>query len=491
MSPEKVTETEGTAEKAQPMWGNALYQKRARRVFPLLVNLARGHATATYAEIARQLKMASPRNLNYVLGSVGASLTELSKKWDELIPPIEALVVSSETDLPGSGVDHFLSRAGAPISSDRRAQIEQAHKAIYAYQKWPEVQKALRTPPDQQHSEIIPGLVNANSTKHWWVNHKQTHRQEVEGEYLWSPKRNQNGAQNVSYDNMAHVMPGDVVFSFADAAIRAIGVALGRAREAPKPLEFGAAGEQWGTDAAWQVPVRFRELERPFRTQDHAAELAPVLPAKYSPIRANGKGNQGTYLAAVPMAMVARLHELLAGQIEVMVESITQTVDKTLAEDVAEAGIEQRTDIGPTEKLNLVKSRRGQGVYRTNLEQIEKACRVTGVADRRLLRASHIKPWCKCDDLEKLDGFNGLLLSPHIDHLFDGGFISFSDTGEVLLSKALDLSALRAWGLTLPFNVGAFRSEQCKYLAYHQEHVFEKGRFTGSLSRQNSTRAKD
>jgi hypothetical protein len=472
------------------MWGNALYQKRARRVFPLLVNLARARATATYAQVARQLKMASPRNLNYVLGSVGASLTELSQKWGELIPPIEALVVNSDTDLPDIGVDHFLSRAGAPISPDRSAQIEQAHEAIYAYKKWPEVQKALTGPPGPQHGEIIPDLLNASSTRHWWVNHKQTHRQEVEGEYLWSPKRNQNGAQNVSYDNMAHVIPGDVVFSFADAAIRAIGVALGRAREAPKPLEFGAAGEQWGTDAGWQVPVRFRELERPFRTQDHAAELASVLPAKYSPIRANGKGNQGTYLAAVPAAMVARLRELLAGQTEALVESITQTVDKTLAEDVAEAGIEQRTDIGPTEKLNLVKSRRGQGVYRANLEQIEKACRVTGVADRRLLRASHIKPWCKCDDREKLHGFNGLLLSPHIDHLFDGGFISFSDTGEMLLSKALDLSALRAWGLTLPFNVGPFRPEQCKYLAYHREQVFEKGRFTVLHPVRNQRRPK-
>jgi putative restriction endonuclease len=84
--------------------------------------------------------------------------------------------------------------------------------------------------------------------KYWWVNHKQTHRQELEGEYLWSPKKNQKGAKNVSYDNMVHLMPGDVVFSFADGAIRAIGVAIGRAREALKPPEFGSAGDQWGTD---------------------------------------------------------------------------------------------------------------------------------------------------------------------------------------------------------------------------------------------------
>ena len=79
--------------------------------------------------------------------------------------------------------------------------------------------------------------------KYWWVNHRQTYRQELEGEYLWSPKKNQNGAKNLSYDNMIRVMPGDVVLSCADAAIRAVGVALGRTREAPKPPEFGSASE--------------------------------------------------------------------------------------------------------------------------------------------------------------------------------------------------------------------------------------------------------
>jgi len=68
-------------------------------------------------------------------------------------------------------------------------------------------------------------LLCFKNRKYWWVNHRQTYRQELEGEYLWSPKKNQNGAKNASYDNMIHVMPGDVVLSFADAAIRAVGVA--------------------------------------------------------------------------------------------------------------------------------------------------------------------------------------------------------------------------------------------------------------------------
>ena len=311
--------------------------------------------------------------------------------------------------------------------------------------------------------------------KYWWVNHRQTHRrQELEGGYLWSPKKNQNGAKNVSYDNMIRVMPGDVVFSFADAAIRAVGVAIGRAREAPKPQEFGSAGDQWGSDPGWQVPVRFKELTDPLRPKDHTSQLAPFLPARHSPIRASGEGNQSVYLAAVPEPMVDKLIELLAGQLAQIVESITHTTGRSLVDDAAEERILQRTDIGPTVKKTLVNARHGQGIFRVNLEQIERKCRVTGLLDRRHLRATHIKPWCSCDDREKLDGFNGLLLSPHVDHLFDRGYVSFSDLGDLLVSKELNHAVLESWGIALPQNVGPFSQEQCRYLEYHRVHVFEK-----------------
>jgi HNH endonuclease len=140
-----------------------------------------------------------------------------------------------------------------------------------------------------------------------------------------------------------------------------------------------------------------------------------------------------------------------------------------VADDEVEEFLQQRTDIGPTEKAQLINARRGQGVYRINLEQIEKRCRVTGIADQRYLRASHIKPWCKSTDLEKLDGYNGLLLSPHVDLLFDRGLISFSDDGKLLMSSALNQMVLSAWGISTDLNVGEFRPEQCTYLAWHRQ----------------------
>ena len=75
--------------------------------------------------------------------------------------------------------------------------------------------------------------------RYWWVNQNQTYRHEVPGGYLWPPKRSRNGGRNPFYDLMREVAPGDVVFSFADTYIKAIGIAASHAYEAPKPREFG------------------------------------------------------------------------------------------------------------------------------------------------------------------------------------------------------------------------------------------------------------
>lgn len=88
---------------------------------------------------------------------------------------------------------------------------------------------------------IIRGLSWVPRMRYWWVNQNQTYRAEVRGSFMWSPKRNANGARNQFYDNMREVSPGDIVFSFCDTRIKAIGVVTGGAQTGPKP-DFGAAG---------------------------------------------------------------------------------------------------------------------------------------------------------------------------------------------------------------------------------------------------------
>lgn len=172
--------------------------------------------------------------------------------------------------------------------------------------------------------------------RYWWVNQNQTFRHEFEGGYLWSPKRNANGARNPFYETMREVSPGDLILSFVDTRIAAIGVAGSYCYESPKPLS--------------------------------------------------------------------------------------------------------------TEREALIIARRGQGLFRQGVAKIERMCRITRVDNPVHLRASHAKPWRDClNNDERLDGENGLLLTPSIDHLFDRGFITFEDSGALVISPVAPLRHSSGW----------------------------------------------
>jgi putative restriction endonuclease len=306
---------------------------------------------------------------------------------------------------------------------------------------------------------------------YWWVNQNQTYKTEVPGGFLWSPKANKDGGRNHFYDTMARVEAGDIIFSFCDTEIKAVGIANGAAQSAEKP-NFGSVGDQWANDG-WLVPVEFTESRStiPVRPKDFIGELLPFLPQKYSPLQANGNGNQGVYLAEISEGFAERIFEKL-GLRPSDFKGVPELVEDVEADKV-QGAIEGRTDIGPTQKQQLVLSRRGQGIFKANVRLNERACRVTGIIDPRLLIASHIKPWSKSSDKEKLDGCNGLLLSPHVDCLFDKGLISFEDGGAIVLSPKLDRSVLRGWALDRISNVGPFKPEQCAYLNYHRAEILK------------------
>lgn len=306
--------------------------------------------------------------------------------------------------------------------------------------------------------------------RYWWVNQNQTYKHEVKGGFLWSPKRNRDGRRNQFYDNMTEVRAGDLVFSFCDTRIKAIGIAQGSAQSASKP-EFGTIGDQWDDDG-WYVPVEFEEVAHPVRPKDFIDELRPHLAAKYGPLQADGNGKQAVYLAEVSEGFA----ETILGKMHTSLDSFATSVElieADAADNQAQAAIQGRTDIGATQKEQLVLARRGQGIFRSNVRLNEKGCRVTGVDDQRFLIASHIKPWRLCNDLEKLDGCNGLLLSPHIDRLFDKGYISFDDDGTLVKSNQLPNEVWEFWGLAKFTNVGVFNEKQRAYLQFHRTTVFK------------------
>jgi predicted restriction endonuclease len=131
--------------------------------------------------------------------------------------------------------------------------------------------------------------------------------------------------------------------------------------------------------------------------------------------------------------------------------------------------------IPETTRKAVVLARRGQGLFKQNVQRLESKCRVTGVEKIEHLRASHCKPWRDANNEERLDGENGMLLTPDVDHLFDRGFISFEDNGTLLVSPVAHRESLHLMGLDealLRRNVGAFSEGQRSYLAFHRDSVF-------------------
>jgi len=153
--------------------------------------------------------------------------------------------------------------------------------------------------------------------------------------------------------------------------------------------------------------------------------------------------------------------------------AITSLNDDERAEDE----IAHDPTLGATEKETLRNARLGQGKFRSNVLEVERhGCRLTGVQDIRHLRASHIKPWKKCSNAERLDGHNGLMLSPAADHLFDRGFMSFTDDGEMLIaSPFVERADIERMGITPGQGIGALSRRQRSYMAYHRQHVFKGG----------------
>ena len=324
--------------------------------------------------------------------------------------------------------------------------------------------------------------------RYWWVNQNQTFRQEIDGGYLWSPKRNKNGRRNPFYEFMREVAPGDIVFSFCDTRIAALGIVSGYCRESPKPEEFGTAGTNW-SQIGWRVGVRWQRLTNTIRPKNHITRLRPDLASRYAPLTPEGNGLQSVYLTQVSAGLASALFSLIGKEASSVAE-VGQEISKIERDSPAperdieewehrvEVAIAADSAIRETERTALVQARRGQGIFRDNVRSIERACRITKVERIEHLVASHVQPWRDSSNDQRLDGENGLLLTPTVDHLFDKGFISFEDSGQLIVSPVADPKSLKRMGVDSVgcVNVGAFSQGQRRYLEFHRENVLRMAR---------------
>jgi len=303
-------------------------------------------------------------------------------------------------------------------------------------------------------------------TRFWWVNQNQTFEEEATGGFMWAPKTNKDGSKSVYYDNMTLISRGDIVFSYVGTFIKAIGVALGPAYESQKPQTFGSKGSNW-LPTGWRVDIDYSRLDSNIQPKKFMDSIAPLLPKMYSPLRLDGSGNQA-YLFEVS----AELGQLLLNLVEAPELKIEVATLSDLTFNEEEQALLSDKTLSETVKATLVQARRGQGLFRKRVHLVEIGCRVTQVTAEKLLIASHIKPWKLSDNEERMSGNNGLFLSPHVDSLFDKGFITFTAKGSMEVSPLLDKDVLSRWKIDPKKNVGKFNSEQAYFLEFHNRERF-------------------
>jgi hypothetical protein len=119
--------------------GNQPYQIRARRAIPILVRQAKASEPIRYGELAQELNMSNPRNLNFVLGAVGRALQDLEADWNSRFPKLTALVINKYTGEPSDGILEFLDDPEIYRSASqevRRRMIDQLLVEVYAFPRW-------------------------------------------------------------------------------------------------------------------------------------------------------------------------------------------------------------------------------------------------------------------------------------------------------------------------------------------------------------------
>jgi putative restriction endonuclease len=212
---------------------------------------------------------------------------------------------------------------------------------------------------------------------------------------------------------MREVSPGDVIFSFVDTRIFAIGTAQSYCYESPKPAEFGEAGLNWEA-IGWRIRVSFTRLLHRVRPKDHMQVLGDLLPDRYSPLQPNGNGVQSIYLTEVPEFFAEALTGLIGaeafsitarvagGNAEISAQAVN--ADLEVWEHHLETEVEKDSRIADTEREALIVARRGQGLFKERVMLIEKRCRITRVSNPIHLRASHCKPWRDSNNEERLTG---------------------------------------------------------------------------------------
>lgn len=289
---------------------------------------------------------------------------------------------------------------------------------------------------------------------YWWVFQGDSFLRSRSNGYLWAPKIGMAHQKQTYWTNMTKVRPGDIIFSGFNQKLVAISTAISGAEDAapPDPKDKG----KWPEDG-WKVAVSFEDVDPTIPYKDFVPSLLPTMQDKHAAFNVTTEhGNLG-YLYFLPTVAGEMLVQMLNG---IHPDLVIKSVEKALESGGAP----------PTSRKAVIDARIGQGDFRKGLEEYwGSKCAVGECRRRELLRASHMKPWSACNDLERLDKFNGLLLGVGYDAAFDSKLISFDDKGNILVAKDVRKADLIAAGINPDAHLRSIESKHLIYLHEHQE----------------------
>jgi hypothetical protein len=295
------------------------------------------------------------------------------------------------------------------------------------------------------------------------VNLGDSFKEVADHKFLWAPSytRSKNGRQiiNAGWKHVPEVHKGDIVFCHENGRIIYIAFATSDAYAAPRPetRTFG----KWHSEG-FKIDVDLKVLEPPVNTDVFRTDFINLYNERCDPrlFDLNGKPSQ-QYMISLPEGAGAAILEA-TGAASIWVQ------DKI-------SGVRQpKKKPTGTERDAIVKARVGQGKFRDDvLKMWSNQCPVTKVDMPEILVASHIVSWQLSTDEQKVDAFNGLPLSPAVDKLFDKGYISFSDSGGLLLHNRIRRDLLIRLGINPDAIISGLSERHRAYLKRHrQTHGF-------------------
>ena len=289
----------------------------------------------------------------------------------------------------------------------------------------------------------------------FWVNLGTSYKEVFKNKFLWAPQftlsKNATKIVNPGWSSVAKVKQGDIIFGHRDSAIVCIAKAVQDVYASPRPES--KTFDQWN-EIGWKVDIELTPIPQPIRDSEFSDFFIEKYNAFCSPKVFTVKGICSVfYMSLMPKAAGA------------LILNYIQDTDYII-DDVVPAA----TSAKNTERETIIKARIGQGPYRKKLVEIwHGKCSATDLAYEELLVASHIVPWALCDSSERIDPYNGFLLAPNIDKLFDRGLISFTDEGKLLRSESITDEILAKLGITKSLKIAAVKKQNLPYLARHRE----------------------